>query len=193
MFPSTGTMGKTDFSFSITNWISSSNLTQKVRFTLYGSYNQSTLILTDRDYSQSELFRTKLPHLSSITFDIFTTDSLPETTQQTIILSLPAVDSDLFSSSPMDTPGTMKLKAFSMMSNTTLYGAARLSMLKNLTNATIEGDFGYIIANLSYGAENLNQSRLEVCSAALDVVEMQYRRVPTGSMLQVLSNVMKGL
>jgi hypothetical protein len=87
----------------------------------------------------------------------------------------------------------MKLKAFSMMSNTTLYGAARLSMLKNLTNATIEGDFGYIIANLSYGAENLNQSRLEVCSAALDVVEMQYRRVPTGSMLQVLSNVMKGL
>jgi hypothetical protein len=32
-----------------------------------------------------------------------------------------------------------------------------------------------------------------VCSAALDVVEAQYRIVPTGIMLQVLSNVMQGL
>ena len=87
----------------------------------------------------------------------------------------------------------MKLKAFSMMYNKTLYGGARLSMLKNLMNATTEGDFGYIITNLTYGAENLNQSRLEVCSAALDVVEAQYHRLPAGMMLQVLSNVMKGL
>jgi hypothetical protein len=62
-----------------------------------------------------------------------------------------------------------------------------------MANATTEGDFGYIIANLTFGLENLNQSRLEVCSAALDVVEAQYRRVPTGIMLQVLSNVIKGL
>ena len=32
-----------------------------------------------------------------------------------------------------------------------------------------------------------------MCSAALDVVEAHYRREPTGIMLQVLSNVMKGL
>jgi hypothetical protein len=68
-----------------------------------------------------------------------------------------------------------------MMSNATLYGGARLSMLKNLTNATKEGDFGYIIANLTYGAENLNQSRLEVCSAALDVVEAQYPQNACGN------------
>jgi hypothetical protein len=84
MFPSTGTLGKTDFSFSITNWMSPSNLTQKVKFRISGNYNQSTLTLTDREYAQSELFRTKLPLLSSITFDLFTADSFPETTQQTI-------------------------------------------------------------------------------------------------------------
>jgi hypothetical protein len=183
MFPSTGTMGKTDFSFSITNWMSPSNLTQKVNFRISGNYNQSKLTLTDRDYAQSELFRTKLPLLSSLTFDLFTADSLAETTQQTITLSLPAVDDDLFASSPLDTPGSMKLKAFSMMSNTTLYGGARLSMLKNLTNASADGELGYIIANLTFGAENLNHSRLEVCSAALDVIEMQYRRMPAGIML----------
>jgi hypothetical protein len=193
MFPSTGTMGKTDFSFSITNWMSPSNLTQKVNFRISGNYNQSKLTLTDRDYAQSELFRTKLPLLSSLTFDLFTADSLAETTQQTITLSLPAVDSDLFTSSLTDNPGSLKLKAFSMMSNKTLYGPTRLSMLKNLTNSTTDGDFGYIVANLTFGAENLNQSRLEVCSAALDLVEAQYRRIPASIMLQVLSNVMKGL
>ena len=62
-----------------------------------------------------------------------------------------------------------------------------------MANGTIESEFGYIIANLTFGVENLNQSRLEVCSAALDVVDAQYRRVPTGIVLQVLSNVMQGL
>lgn len=80
MFPFSGTMGKTEFSFSITNWMSPSNLTQMVRFRIIGNYNQSTITLTDREYSQSEFFRTKLPLLQSITFEIFTADSLPETT-----------------------------------------------------------------------------------------------------------------
>jgi hypothetical protein len=51
MFPFSGTMGKTEFSFSITNWIYPSNLTQKVRFRIIGNYNQSTITLTDREYS----------------------------------------------------------------------------------------------------------------------------------------------
>jgi len=76
------------------------------------------LELTDRPYQQADLqfFTSKLPLLDSVVFEIFTPDSLPDSTQQELPLAFPLDEGELFSWKPTDTPATLRLKAFSLMS-----------------------------------------------------------------------------